>query len=294
MDSLKLGAGETLVISKDAVHKKEPGRVWFTTHRVLWVATDAKAAVQRVELMWAAVKKFQCSPASEPRALLRLQQHAAGESPIILRFPGSTPGETPREALEQARAAVARGMRGDGRSATEGGGEAGAKSETGALGKGKRKSKELDGGVPKKTKWKTNRRQGVLGSASGGQPLRLSNGDTMPGGVMRDGHDGKQRAGLLAGDDVLAAQYKEMVEGGVITDEARARPTGRPDYSEFWESRKRTLAGEEAKATSRHTGAPSEMPSNLEAETTSDGMLKFKLNARTIHSIFTMYPIVFK
>ncbi|CAM9210368.1 unnamed protein product, partial [Choristocarpus tenellus] len=63
---------------------------------------------------------------------------------------------------------------------------------------------------------------------------------------------------------------------------------------EFWESRRKTLADEEAKANSRYTGTPNEMPSDLVAETTSDGTLKFKLNARTIHSIFTMYPIVFK
>lgn len=51
---------------------------------------------------------------------------------------------------------------------------------------------------------------------------------------------------------------------------------------------------EDAKSASRHTGTPSDMPSDLVAETTSTGTLKFKLNARTIHGIFTMYPIVFK
>ncbi|CAN0466775.1 unnamed protein product [Laminaria digitata] len=104
----------------------------------------------------------------------------------------------------------------------------------------------------------------------------------MPGGRMRDVHDARQRAALLAGDDVLTTQYKEMVDGGVVTEE------------EFWESRRRTLAEEDAKAASRHTGTPSEMPSDLVGETTSSGTLKFKLNARTIHSIFTMYPVVFK
>lgn len=54
------------------------------------------------------------------------------------------------------------------------------------------------------------------------------------------------------------------------------------------------MAEDDAKAASRHTGTPSEMPSDLVAEKTSTGTLKFKLNARTIHSIFTMYPIVFK
>ncbi len=71
-------------------------------------------------------------------------------------------------------------------------------------------------------------------------------------------------------------------------------PPPPPLLQEFWESRRRTLAEEDAKAASRHTGTPSEMPSDLVAETTSTGTLKFKLNARTIHSIFTMYPIVFK
>lgn len=36
---------------------------------------------------------------------------------------------------------------------------------------------------------------------------------------MRDVHDARQRAALLAGDDVLTAQYREMVDGGVVTEE---------------------------------------------------------------------------
>ena len=36
---------------------------------------------------------------------------------------------------------------------------------------------------------------------------------------MRDVHDARQRAALLAGDDVLTTQYKEMVDGGVVTEE---------------------------------------------------------------------------
>lgn len=42
-----------------AVHKKTPGTVWFTSRRALWKAADGKAAVQRVEVAWAAVKSFQ-------------------------------------------------------------------------------------------------------------------------------------------------------------------------------------------------------------------------------------------
>lgn len=36
---------------------------------------------------------------------------------------------------------------------------------------------------------------------------------------MRDVHDARQRAALLAGDEVLTAQYREMVDGGVVTEE---------------------------------------------------------------------------
>lgn len=54
-----LGNGEEILVTADAVHKKALGTAWFTTRRALWRATDAKAAVQRVELMWAAVKSFQ-------------------------------------------------------------------------------------------------------------------------------------------------------------------------------------------------------------------------------------------
>lgn len=44
----------------------------------------------------------------------------------------------------------------------------------------------------------------------------------MPGGRMRDVHDARQRAALLAGDEVLTAQYREMVDGGVVTEEVGA------------------------------------------------------------------------
>lgn len=36
---------------------------------------------------------------------------------------------------------------------------------------------------------------------------------------MRDVHDARQRAALLAGDEVLTTQYREMVDGGVVTEE---------------------------------------------------------------------------
>lgn len=36
---------------------------------------------------------------------------------------------------------------------------------------------------------------------------------------MRDVHDARQRAALLAGDEVLTAQYREMVDGDVVTEE---------------------------------------------------------------------------
>lgn len=41
---------------------------------------------------------------------------------------------------------------------------------------------------------------------------------------MRDVHDARQRAALLAGDEVLTAQYQEMVDGGVVTEEVRDVP----------------------------------------------------------------------
>ncbi|CAN0087958.1 unnamed protein product, partial [Hapterophycus canaliculatus] len=65
-------------------------------------------------------------------------------------------------------------------------------------------------------KWKT--RGGLMGTASGGQSLRHSR-DSMPGGRMRDVNDARQRAALLAGDEVLTAQYREMVDGAVVTEE---------------------------------------------------------------------------
>lgn len=48
---------------------------------------------------------------------------------------------------------------------------------------------------------------------------RTNVSESMPGGRLRDVHDARQRAALLAGDDVLTAQYKEMVDGGIVTEE---------------------------------------------------------------------------
>ncbi len=45
----------------------------------------------------------------------------------------------------------------------------------------------------------------------------------MPGGRMRDVHDARQRAALLAGDEILTAQYREMVDHGVVTEEVRGK-----------------------------------------------------------------------
>lgn len=59
MPGPSLGAGEEVLITAHAVHKKSSGTVWFTTRRALWRAADGKAAVQRVEVAWAAVMSFQ-------------------------------------------------------------------------------------------------------------------------------------------------------------------------------------------------------------------------------------------
>lgn len=54
-----LGAGEQMLASGHAVHKKTPGTAWFTSRRALWRAADGKAPVQRVEVAWGAIKSFQ-------------------------------------------------------------------------------------------------------------------------------------------------------------------------------------------------------------------------------------------
>lgn len=59
-----LGLGEKVLFTADAVHKKSVGAAWFTNRRALWLAADAKAAVQRVEVTWAAVKSFQVGSCS--------------------------------------------------------------------------------------------------------------------------------------------------------------------------------------------------------------------------------------
>lgn len=59
MSGPTLDAGEEMLFSGHAVHKKVLGTVWFTSRKVVWLATDASAAVQKAELTWASVKSFQ-------------------------------------------------------------------------------------------------------------------------------------------------------------------------------------------------------------------------------------------
>ena len=59
MPGPSLGAGEEVLVTAHATHKKTPGTAWFTTRRALWRAADGRAAVQRAEVPWAAVKSFQ-------------------------------------------------------------------------------------------------------------------------------------------------------------------------------------------------------------------------------------------
>lgn len=59
MPGPSLGAGEEVLVTAHATHKKTPGTAWFTTRRALWRAADGRAAVQRAEVPWATVKSFQ-------------------------------------------------------------------------------------------------------------------------------------------------------------------------------------------------------------------------------------------
>ena len=69
-----LGAGEKVLVTADAVHKKIAGTVWFTSRRTLWRASDGKASVQRVDVPWAAIKSFQVQkPAPASRKLTQYQ-----------------------------------------------------------------------------------------------------------------------------------------------------------------------------------------------------------------------------
>lgn len=70
MPGPSLGAGEEVLITAHAVHKKLSGTAWFTTRRALWRADDGKAAVQRVEVPWAAVKSFQVCATHVARCVL--------------------------------------------------------------------------------------------------------------------------------------------------------------------------------------------------------------------------------
>lgn len=68
MPGPSLGAGEEILVTAHAAHKKTPGTAWFTTRRALWRAADGRAAVQRAEVPWAAVKSFQVSVGHSSRS----------------------------------------------------------------------------------------------------------------------------------------------------------------------------------------------------------------------------------
>lgn len=83
---------------------------------------------------------LKCSPASEARAMMRLLRVTEGQPPVIFRFT-ETPGDTPREVLERAQAAVRKALKGDagaGRSKTgvaEGGTKGTGKGKAGKDGR---------------------------------------------------------------------------------------------------------------------------------------------------------------
>ncbi|CAM9482147.1 unnamed protein product, partial [Chrysoparadoxa australica] len=85
---LTLDEGEASLLEVQALLKKCIGTAVLTRERLVWLATDAQATVQRREIRWSNLKDFQVSPAKSPKVMIKLVGQGEGASPIVLQFTG--------------------------------------------------------------------------------------------------------------------------------------------------------------------------------------------------------------
>ncbi len=249
---------------------------------MVWVATDAQAPMQSIELPYSTLTDFQVS--KPPKAAIRLNR-SDGQPSIIVEMM-KTGLVSSRNNLESARKVISEQSR------REKGLQSRA-SQTGNTSGGKRLSEGGGDGDEEEhvyghTSWGSGqlhrrRRVGgsILDSAREGQTavspaLQCQRPQPNP-----KTDDALARAVLLSGNPELKRQFDDVVGRNIVTEE------------EFWSGRRRLLNEEVAKAKASRRGATSEMLADVQA-TKVDNKRKYTLTAANIRSIFVMYPAVLR
>ncbi len=258
------------------------GTLYLTNLRVVWIATDAQAPTQSMELTYSMLTDFQVS--KPPKAAIRLNR-SDGQPSIILEMM-KTGLVSSRNILESARKVISEQSRR----------EKGLRSRASQMGSnsgGKRLSEGRDDGDEKEhtyghTSWgsgqplRRRRVEGtVLDSARGGQAAVSPSLQLQPHRPNPKTDDTLARAALLSGNPELKRQFDDVVGRNIVTEE------------EFWSGRRRLLNEEVAKAKASRRGAPSEMLADVQAIKV-DNKRKYTLTAANIRSIFVMYPAVLR
>ncbi len=258
------------------------GTLYLTNLRVVWIATDAQAPTQSMELPYSMLTDFQVS--KPPKAAIRLNR-SDGQPPVILEMM-KTGLVSSRNILESARKVISEQSRR----------EKGLRSRASRMGcnlGGKRLSEEEDEGDEKdhaygQTSWGSGqplRRRRLEGS--GLDSARVGQA-AVPPSLQLQHHrpstkadEARARAALLSGNPELKGQFDDVVGRNIVTEE------------EFWSGRRRLLSEEMAKAKASRRGTPSEMLADVQA-TKVDNKRKYTLTAASIRSIFVMYPAVLR
>ncbi|KAJ3086843.1 RNA polymerase II transcription factor B subunit 1 [Quaeritorhiza haematococci] len=128
----------------------------------------------------------------------------------------------------------------------------------------------------------------VIGQQRGSTPVSrpsspaVSTGGGSSGRGVLSQQEIQARQTLLSKNKELAKLHRQLVIGGVITEE------------DFWENRKFMLVNQTWQA-SQKKGTPSEWSVDIKPTTSSEGSdMVVTLNAETIHSIFIHFPAVAK
>ncbi len=249
----------------------------------MWVATDAQAPTQSIELPYSMLTDFQVS--KPPKAAIRLNR-SDGQPSIIVEIM-KTGLVSSRSILESARKVISEKTRR----------EKGLRSRDPQMGNSSRgKSISEEGGDEDEkehtyghTSWGSGqpplrRRRvecSVPDSSRGGQAAASPFLHLQPPQHNPNTDDALARAALLSGNPELKRQFDDVVGRNIVTEE------------EFWLGRRRLLNEEVAKAKASRRGATSKMLADVQA-TKVDNKWKYTLTAANIRHIFVMYPAVLR
>jgi hypothetical protein len=241
------------------------GQLYLTNMRAAWMATDAQAEIQRVEMNWYDVKDFQVAVKKNMIRINSANEDAPFKITVTLLSAGFV---NAAENLASAQKIIKNEIR-----AARSLGNPGA---AGTPAPAKSLDPKLAGGLG----WSSGRgrKRGILASAAGGQPLSLASlgGTSDPKRIKKRD---LARSNLLAQDRLLKQQFDEVVNGAIVTEE------------EFWAARQDLVNDELARTSAVLQGAPTSMIANVKA-VIEDNKEKYQLTPQVIRQIFVQFPAV--